>query len=138
MLNKSITELNQKESNMSDMKPILVVDDDPGIIRILDVFIKKIGCKVDTAMTAEGALVKARKGNYEAILLDILLPDGDGVSVLKQLHKVSPEIPVIMITGVKDIDVASECMRNGAVDYISKPFDMEYLKTTVLSNICKF
>ena len=123
---------------MSNAKPILIVDDDPEIIRVLEIFLEKIGCESDTALTAEDALAKARSGQYEAILLDIMLPDGDGVDVLKQLHKVSPEIPVIMITGVKDIQIATECMRSGAVDYITKPFDMEYLKTTVLSNICKF
>lgn len=123
---------------MLNAKPILIVDDDSEILRVLEIFLKKIGCKSDTSLTAESALVKARSNEYEAILLDIMLPDGDGVDVLKQIHKVSPEIPVIMITGVKDIQIATECMRSGAVDYITKPFDMEYLKTTVLSNICKF
>ena len=123
---------------MLNAKPILIVDDDSEILRVLEIFLKKLGCQSDTSLTAEGALVKARSNEYEAILLDIMLPDGDGVDVLKQIHKVSPEIPVIMITGVKDIQIATECMRSGAVDYITKPFDMEYLKTTVLSNICKF
>ena len=123
---------------MLNAKPILIVDDDSEILRVLEIFLKKLGCKSDTSLTAESALVKARSNEYEAILLDIMLPDGDGVDVLKQIHKVSPEIPVIMITGVKDIQIATECMRSGAVDYITKPFDMEYLKTTVLSNICKF
>jgi len=120
------------------MRPILIVDDDPEIIRILKIFLEKIGCKSDSVMSAEDALARARSEDFEAILLDILLPDGDGVDVLKQLHRISPEIPVIMITGVKDIEIAGECMRSGAADYITKPFDMEYLKTTVLSNICKF
>jgi DNA-binding NtrC family response regulator len=123
---------------MLNAKPILIVDDDSEILRVLEIFLKKLGCESDTSLTAESALVKARTNEYEAILLDIMLPDGDGVDVLKQIHKVSPEIPVIMITGVKDIQIATECMRSGAVDYITKPFDMEYLRTTVLSNICQF
>ncbi len=117
---------------------ILVVDDDPEIIRMMTVFMKKLGCSIDAALSAEDALVKSRTGVYDAILLDIMLPDGDGVDVLKQIHKISPGVPIIMITGVKDIEIASECMRNGATDYITKPFDMDYFRTTLLANICKF
>ena len=121
------------------MEPnILIIDDDPQILKLLSEFIEKIGYSAETAATAEEGLAKYRGKFYEIVLLDIMLPDGDGVSILKQIQKISPGISVIMITGVRDIEIATECMRSGAIDYITKPFDMEYLRTTILSYIYKY
>jgi DNA-binding NtrC family response regulator len=116
-------------------KQILVIDDDGQIQELLQMFLQNNGCEVATASTGEKGLAKARKCNFDLVLLDIILPDFDGVSVLKNLKKISPSASVLMITGGNDIDIAESCLREGAVDYITKPFDFEYLRTTVLANL---
>ncbi len=117
-----------------DIKNIVVIDDDAFVLDLLKIFIEDQDCKVLTATTAEQGLSIIRKNEHDMVLLDINLPDGDGLTVLKKIKEISSEIPVIMITGGSDIQVAEECMEHGAADYISKPFDFEYLKTSIISN----
>jgi len=116
-------------------KSILIIDDDSQILELLGMFLKNIGHDVFSASTAEKGLALARKKELDLILLDIMLPDGDGLSILSNLMKITPNVPVIMITGGSDIEVAEKCLQNGAVDYITKPFDFEYLRTTIMANM---
>lgn len=116
-------------------KNILVIDDDSQILELLEMFLKNNGHEVFTASNAEKGLALARKNEFSLILLDIILPDGDGLSILSNLKKIVPNVPVIMITGGSDIEVAEKCLQNGAVDYIKKPFDFEYLHTTIIANM---
>ena len=113
--------------------PVLIIEDDPEFLKLLTIFVRENGCSVVSGSSAESGLAKVRIHGLNVVLLDIMLPDGDGVDVLKKIHKIYPRVPVIMITGVKDIEIATECMRNGAVDYITKPVDFEYLRTTLLA-----
>ncbi len=116
-------------------KNILIIDDDKQILELLGMFLKNNGHDVISASTAEKGLALARKEEFDLILLDIMLHDGDGVTVLKNLMKIAPNVPVIMITGGSDITIAEECLKSGAVDYITKPFDFEYLRTTIMANM---
>jgi DNA-binding NtrC family response regulator len=120
---------------MNTKKQILVIDDDTQIQELLQMFLENNGCDVATASTGEKGLAKARKSNFDLVLLDIILPDSDGISVLKNLKKILPNASVLMITGGNDTIIAENCLRDGAVDYITKPFDFEYLRTTVLANL---
>ncbi|MDD5437396.1 MAG: response regulator, partial [Candidatus Omnitrophica bacterium] len=61
------------------------------------------------------------------VLLDIIMPDIDGIQVLKTIKEIDASIPVIMITAVKDIESGRECLKLGAYDYITKPFSLDYL-----------
>ena len=114
---------------------ILIIDDDSQILELLGMFLKNNGNDIATAASAEKGLALVRKQEFGLILLDIMLPDGDGLTVLKNLSKIAPNVPVIMITGGNDIKVAEECLQSGAVDYITKPFDFEYLRTTIMANM---
>lgn len=114
---------------------VLIIEDNSDFRELLSMFMKENGCSVVTGKNAEEGLAQARICDVKVILLDIMLPDGSGVDVLKNVHKINPRVPVIMLTGNTDIEIATECMRNGAVDYITKPVDFEYLRTSVLSNL---
>lgn len=114
---------------------VLIIDDNPEFLNLMTHFMKENGCSVITGKNAEEGMAQVRACKVEVIILDIMLPDGNGVDVLKSVHKIIPRVPVIMLTGKNDIETATECMRNGAVDYITKPVDFEYLRTAVLSNI---
>lgn len=119
-------------------KKILIIDDDKQILELLKMFVEANNCSAVTETSAEKGLAMIRKNNFEMVLLDIMLPDGNGLDVLKNIQKISPGLPVIMITGGNDIEIAEECMQVGAVDYITKPFDFEYLRTTMLVNSLGF
>jgi len=116
-------------------KTVLIIDDDEQILELLKLFIENNQCKADTASSAEKGLALVRKKEYDLVLLDIMLPDGDGLSMLRNIKKSASAVPVIMITGGNDIKVAEQCLEEGAVDYITKPFDFEYLRTTVIANM---
>lgn len=116
-------------------KNILIIDDDPNILELMERFLQNNGHLVSKSSSAEKGLALARKQEFDLILLDIMLPDGDGYTVLENLNKIAPNVPVIMITGGNDITVAEKCLQSGAVDYITKPFDFEYLRTTIMANM---
>ncbi len=116
-------------------KNILIIDDNQQILELLGMFLKNNGHDVSSAATAEKGLALARQQKFDLVLLDIMLPDGNGLSVLNNLTKIAPNVPVIMITGGSDIQIAKQCLQSGAVDYITKPFDFEYLRTTIMANM---
>ena len=107
-------------------RPVLLVDDDASILTTLRITLNLAGitniiCQAD----AESALATARETDIEAVLLDVLMPGRKGNEILQELLSLRPDLPVIMITGVDDLDLAVACMRHGAFDYIRKPADAE-------------
>ncbi len=120
-----------------EKKTILIIDDDVQILDLLKLFVESNDCNAVAESTAEKGLAMIRKQNFDIVLLDIILPDGCGLEVLRNIQKIAPSLPVIMITGGNDGIVAKECLDAGAVDYITKPFDFEYLRTTLLANLLK-
>jgi len=116
-------------------KTVLIIDDDENILVLLRAFIEENGCRGLTAATAEKGLVQLRSATIDLVLLDIALEEADGLDVLKTIIKISPDIPVIMITGYSDVEKAKASLENGASDYITKPFDPEYLRTSVFASI---
>jgi len=119
-------------------KTILIIDDDKQILELLKLFAEANECNAVVEGSAEKGLAMIRKREFDMVLLDIMLPDGNGLSVLQNIKKISPQVPVLMITGGNDINIAEECLKSGAADYITKPFDFEYLRTSILVNILGF
>jgi len=116
-------------------KQVFVVDDDEAVRDLLQMFLEENGCKVLTEGSAEKAMAVVRHESFDLILLDIMLGDFNGIELLKNFKKISPQVPVIMITGNNDVALAEKCLSEGATDYISKPFDLEYLRDSVLISL---
>ena len=101
----------------------------------MEKYFKKFDCKVFLATSGEEGMALARIHKFNVILLDIHMPEMRGDVVLSRLKKVFPKIPIIMITGYHDEEMAKACMEAGAYDFISKPFDYNYLRTSVFSTV---
>jgi len=117
------------------MKPhlkILCVDDNPDIRVSLQEQFSMEDFEVDTAEDGEFALQKIKENNYDLILLDVKMPKMDGLTVLQEIRKLDKNPQVIMLSAVSDVPTAMECVRLGAKDYISKPYDPEELLHIVI------
>lgn len=112
------------------MKTVLIVDDDSAIAESLKIVLKP-EYRLIWAPTGEEALKQFFRNQVHLILLDIILPGGDGFSLLKQVREFDPAIPIIMLTGTPMIRTAVEAMKQGATDYLTKPFDIEELQLTL-------
>ena len=109
------------------MAHLLIVDDERNIRRILSLMLRDRGHRVDEAADGASALEHIGKSTPDLVLLDLRLPDTDGLAVMEKLHAHAPDIGVIMMTAHGTISTAVEAMRQGAFDYITKPFDNEKL-----------
>lgn len=112
--------------NLYPAHPVLLVDDEEEILASLRVTLALAGI-TNTILCPDGsaALDIARDREVEAALLDVLMPGRKGDEILEGLLNLQPDLPVIMVTGVDDVDLAVSCMRKGAYDYIRKPADSE-------------
>jgi DNA-binding response OmpR family regulator len=107
-------------------KKILVVDDDKQVRGYLSKVLSEVGgFSVDIAKTAEEAHKKIHTAMYDLVLVDLKLPDMDGLQLITEIVTFKPEILTIAITGHASIDSAVEAMKRGASDYLTKPFDLE-------------
>ncbi len=109
---------------------MLIVDDELGTRESLRMILKN-DYKVTLAKDAEEAFLKIEEHSPDAILLDIILPDIDGLRVLERIKQKDPDSIVIMITATKTVRTAVEAMKLGAYDYITKPFDVDELRLTL-------
>ncbi len=114
---------------------ILVVDDEPKLCAVLQEFLHMQGFAVATAESGEVALESVAASAPAVVLLDVNLPGIDGLSTLKRIKAINPQITVIMITGSEDQETLGQALALGAHDYILKPFNLEYLQTTLLSKL---
>jgi two-component system NtrC family response regulator len=112
---------------------ILVVDDEPDIVLILSEFLKKEGFRVYTAHTGEQAIEKVKEFPVDLVLLDLAMPQMDGVQVLKELKKIKPKIEVMIVTAYRDAEKVVETFRLGAFDCLFKPFDLKYLRKSIFA-----
>ncbi len=104
---------------------MLVVDDDPASCRLVQALFEAEGFEVSAAHDARGGLSRAEKGDFEIVILDLHLPDGDGIDVLKRLREGDPNLPVILLTGHADVKTAVQAIKLGASHYLTKPMDAE-------------
>jgi two-component system response regulator PilR (NtrC family) len=110
---------------------ILVVDDEQSMREFLDIMLKKEGYKVSLASNGEEVLKYIGKDIFDLVLLDIRMPKMDGIAVLKKIKSASPETVVIMITAYDSSDTAIKAMKEGAYDYIPKPFKIDEIKLII-------
>lgn len=112
---------------MLENKRVLVVDDNPDIIGALFDFLELNGCKVFTATTGKDAIDLVRHEDIEVALLDVRLPDINGVNLLDALKKENPTLAVIMMTGYSTHKDIIDAMKKGASDFLLKPFEYDNL-----------
>ena len=105
---------------------VLVVDDEPQILRALQTNLRGAGYEVETAATAEAALAAAAAYPPDAVILDLVLPDGRGTDVCRQLREWS-SIPIVVLSAVGDEQEKVAALDAGADDYVTKPFGMDEL-----------
>jgi len=105
---------------------VLVVDDEPHILRALRASLRGAGYEVDTADTAEGALTAAALAPPDAVILDLVLPDGRGTDVARELRTWS-SVPIIVLSVVGDESEKVAALDAGADDYVTKPFGVDEL-----------
>src|SRR6188768_805648 len=110
---------------------LLVVDDEPSILTTLQKALSLEGYSVDVAGGVKVAEDKLKKRSYDLCLFDVMLPDGDGLSLLAQLRAAKSEVPVIMMSGHATIDTAVKATRLGALNFLEKPINTDALMITV-------
>ena len=105
------------------MKGILLVEDDVAFSEMLKQFLKRHKYVVDVSYNIKNALQQLEKENYDLVFTDLRLPDGDGITLLKQIKLSKRNIPVVLMTSYAEVSTAVQAMKQGAFDYISKPFN---------------
>jgi len=116
--------------------PILIVDDDEEICKTLARLLKLEGYEqIHTANSGKEAIARIKVMKYDLILLDVRMPEMNGVEVLMEIRKYDEKVPVAMMSAYEDMDLAQEALRLGAYDFIKKPIDYDYLKASVLSKL---
>jgi len=115
----------------SKQATILVVDDERSVVDLLSEDLAEEGYNCATAPTGEKALERLSMGNIDAVLLDLNLPGISGMDVLKEAKSVCPETIVIVVTAAGDAQTAVAAMKIGAIDYITKPFELERVNSSV-------
>jgi DNA-binding NtrC family response regulator len=113
------------------MGKLLIIDDEPNLRRVLSTELRLDGHTIEEAGSAAAALELLRNREYDAIITDQKMPDGDGLQVLSTARENDPSVAVIFLTAVPTIELAVESMRQGAFDFITKPFNPEVVRATV-------
>jgi len=110
---------------------ILIIDDEKSIRNTLKEILSYEGYEVSEAADGMEGIKLAEKDKFDIILSDIKMPKMDGIEVLEKLQELTPETPVVMISGHGNIETAVEAIRKGAFDYISKPLDLNRMLVTI-------
>ena len=106
---------------------VLVVEDDPSVRTLVKAVLEHNGNSVHTEDTVASGEKSAVEGNFDMIILDLGLPDGDGYELCKSIRDKSVSTPVLILSGEQEADVKVKCLRVGADDYLTKPFNTEEL-----------
>ncbi len=127
-----------QEQSASDAPAVLVIDDEVVVINSVRRILSRKGYRVETAFTGREALQRIREGNYSLVLLDMRLPDWDGLQLLSHIKRTKPDLPVLVITGYASIETAVEAVQRGATDYMAKPFTPEELNQLTSRTLSRY
>jgi DNA-binding NtrC family response regulator len=106
---------------------VLLVDDEEQFLNVLSQRLGTRGIDAETSTSGEEALVKIKNRNFDAIVLDVMMPGIGGIETLKRIRKEYPELQIIMLTGQGTVGKAVEAMNEGAIDFMEKPADINKL-----------
>ncbi|MBX9888084.1 MAG: sigma-54 dependent transcriptional regulator [Flavobacteriaceae bacterium] len=107
------------------MRKILIVEDDISFCKMLEKFLIKNAYEVISAFTASEARLAIQQTTFDLLLIDLRLPDADGIELMMEFKNLDPSIPVVLMTGYSEVNTAVKAIKNGAADYISKPFNQD-------------
>lgn len=113
------------------MRKILVVDDELSCCEMLREFIASKGFETVVANSGEEALETYGQERPDLVLLDVRMPDMDGIETLRELKAMDPEAEVVMVTALHEKELGLEAMTQGAFDYVTKPIDCRYLDLVI-------
>ena len=122
---------------MKEKESLLIVDDDEGARKSLSLIFGKNNFYIDTANTGQEALEKAQGKLFNIILMDIKLPDMEGIELLSALKEINPQSDVLIITAYASLETAKRAVNEGASGYITKPINMNEVLTTIKKTIEK-
>lgn len=109
---------------------VLAVDDEAVVVHAVRKSLDGRGYRVDEAFTGRAALARLASAPYDLVLLDMRMPDLDGLDLLPKIREHQPGVPIVIVTGYASIDTAVEAIQKGAADYLPKPFTPEELRRT--------
>ena len=112
-------------------KRILIADDEPSIRSLLRDFLEEEGFQVAEAETGQQVVKALTEGGYDLIMMDVRMPEMDGLAVLKELHSKKVDVPIIVMTAHNSSNIAIQATQLGAYDYITKPFELEEVLLTI-------
>jgi DNA-binding response OmpR family regulator len=110
---------------------ILVVDDEPEVRKLMEHFLTDRGYQVRLAANGREGLAAINSFAPDVVLLDMHMPEMDGLETLKELAVRAPGLPVIMVTVNEDVQTTSQLLQLGAADYVPKPFNLDYLEQAI-------
>lgn len=113
------------------MTHILVIDDEEPVLQVVHLCLERCGYRVSTAINAEVAYQLLNKDEPDVILVDVMMPGQDGLTFLATVHQRLPDVPVVIMTGFAQVQTAVDAIKNGAFDFIHKPFDFLYLQQVI-------
>jgi len=116
---------------LSESVRVLVVDDERSMQEFLEIFFRREGHEVVTAGDVDSALVAIENDDFDLVISDIQMPERSGLDLLREGRAISPETVFVMITAYASTETAIEAMREGAYDYITKPFKVDEIRLTV-------
>src|SRR6266508_966361 len=114
---------------------VLVIDDEEEIRESIELLLSSEGMTTDTAATGEEGLKKIEENLYDAVLLDLMLPGKCGMEVQKDIKRIDPTLPVVIITAIGALETAITAIKKGSFDYITKPWNNEKLVVIVTNAI---
>ncbi len=106
---------------------VLIVDDEKDFLDIMAERMSARSMDVSTTTSAEKALKMVLKKDYDAVIMDLMMPEMDGFKALKLFRETRPDVPIILLTGDVTVDKCSEAIKLGALDVIEKPADLNLL-----------
>src|SRR3954452_11083773 len=114
---------------------VLIIDDEEEIRESIELLLTSEGLSTDTAVNGDEGLRKIEDNHYDVVLLDLMLPGKSGMEIQKDIKRIDPTLPVIIITAIAALETAVTAIKDGAYDYITKPWNNEKLLVIITNAI---